>query len=145
MITAYDGDPKLILTENGSTLKFTNGQPLMDPGLENLVLISLFTKKGWVGNSLYQDDHYKIGSDFLKVLSLPITINSLNQISNIVKNTLKNDIFGDVTVVVTNPSGHKIDIQITIEPPGKELNKILLSKNGLNWQFQILEPANRRL
>ena len=64
MIDPYQGDPKIILTENGATLKFVGGQPVMDRGLENFALISLLTKTGWAGNFFIRAEADKIGSDF---------------------------------------------------------------------------------
>ena len=41
----YEGDPKLFIDENGSYLKFENGQPVMDQGFENFALIQLLTDR----------------------------------------------------------------------------------------------------
>ena len=46
----FQGDVAVSITEDGAKMKFINGQPVMDQGLENAVLISLFTKKGYFEN-----------------------------------------------------------------------------------------------
>jgi phage gp46-like protein len=48
----YDGDPKIDLQGDQSTLTIVGGQPIMDEGLENAVTLSLFTATGWWGNSV---------------------------------------------------------------------------------------------
>ena len=77
MTDIYQGDPRLFLDSDGSFLKFTGGQPVMDRGLENIVLISLFTRPGWPGNVLFQDENQKIGSDFLDIANQSITLRLL--------------------------------------------------------------------
>lgn len=142
---SFDGDPKLILNENGSELIFTGGQPVMDAGLENLALISLFTRTGWVGNDLFPDPNQKIGSNFEESTNQPITLNALNDIRDAAIKALTDPIFGNVTVNVTNPNGYNINVQIIIEPPGQDIQELLISKNGINWQSQAIDPANRRV
>ena len=50
MTDPFDGDPKLILTQNGATLQYLGGQPVLDRGVENQATIALFTAPGWCGN-----------------------------------------------------------------------------------------------
>ena len=136
MTDFYDGDPALCLDENGSRLVFTGGQPAMDPGLVNMVLISLFTAPGWAGNDLFDDPEKKIGSDFLSAAQQPITLTALNDIRDAAQKALESDILGKVTITVTNPNGFRIDVLIKIEPPGADTGVLIISKNGLNWQAQ---------
>jgi hypothetical protein len=47
---AYDrtqGDPKITMENDGADLVFRGGQPVMDSGLENAILISLFSGAEW--------------------------------------------------------------------------------------------------
>ena len=141
----FEGDPVLILTNDGSTLKFVGGQPVMDRGLENLVLISLFTSLGWAGNTLFTEQNLKIGSNFLTAANQPITLQSLNDIRDAAEKALNDPILGKVKVVVTNTNSYQIDVNIIIEPLGEDIQKLLVSKNGINWQSQIIDPANRRI
>jgi phage gp46-like protein len=123
-------DPRLIMTSNGTRLQFVGGQPLMDDGLENLALISLFTSPGWCGNRLLK---MPIGSDFERTCNQPITRQSLNSIRNAAERALNTPVFGQVTVTVANPVGHRLEITARIERGGRELR---LTRNGQNWEFQ---------
>lgn len=136
------GDPRLILGPSGSSLQFTGGQPLMDQGLENLALISLFTSQGWVGNLLVKTP---IGSDFEEKCNQPITRQSLNDIRNSAERALVNPAFGRVTVRVGNPSGYRLNIRIIIEPPGTNPQLLVLTRNGENWKFQASNPAYKHI
>lgn len=136
MIT--QGDPRLILTASGSRLQFTGGQPLMDRGLENLALISLFTSPGWAGNLLVKS---AIGSDFEKTCNQPITRQALNDIRDAAERALQDPAFGRVTATVRNPTGYRLEINIRIEPPGENPQTIQLTRNGENWTYQATDPA----
>lgn len=131
------GDPKLILTADGSSLQFTGGQPLMDQGLENLALISLFTRPGWVGNQLIKSE---IGSDFEEAVDQPITRQSLERVRDAAVKAMDSKLFGSVAVEVTNPTGHRINVIIRIDRTGAALE---LSREGGVWYYQSLEPAHR--
>ena len=54
---------------------------------------------------------------------------------------LQADIFGTVTVEVTNPTSWQIDVKILIQPPGDTESVILLTSNGQNWVSQANNPA----
>lgn len=138
------GDPRLILGPDGAYLQFVGGQPLMDAGLENLALISLFTAPGWCGNT-FMNLNSQIGSDFEAACDQPITRAALNQIRNAAERALKHSAFGQVDVTVTNPDGYRLSIQIRITPPGSNPQEILLQKNGGNWKYQAHDPAYRRI
>ena len=43
MFDRFQGDPRLVLTEEGSEIIWKGGQPVLDQGVENVVLIDLFT------------------------------------------------------------------------------------------------------
>ena len=133
------GDPRLILTKDGATLQFRGGQPLLDRGLENLVLISLFTQPGWCGNSLMATP---IGSDFEEACDAPITRQALNRIRMAAETALDTPILGAVTVTVGNPTGHRLDVGIRIERTGSALK---LSREGGAWYYQTNDPAYKRI
>lgn len=137
----FQGDPRLFLTKNGSKLIYRGGQPIMDKGLENFVLISLFTRPGWFGNSFVREK-FHIGSDFEKALNAPITIESFNNIRIAAEKALNHPSMGKITVDVSNPINFRLDTRIRIEPPGKPAEDFLLTKDGLNWFFQKTDPAN---
>jgi len=145
MIDIYSGDPRLFLTERGSSIIFKGGQPVMDQGVENSALIDLFTKKGWFGNSLEQEIEKQIGSEFMETASRPVTATNLLDTARAVEEALSADIYGTVTATVTNPNSYIVRIKIIIEPPANESTGLLLTKNGLNWLFQKFNPASERV
>lgn len=145
-MNGFEGDPKLILTKDGSELVYREGQPVMDEGLENNALISLFTSPGWVGNTLLNEDE-KIGSDFEIKARGTLTLSKLADIENSATRAL-NTSFQKVTesdAQVINPTGNQLDMLIRISPPGQDVDLLLTSKNGLNWRSQALDPANERV
>lgn len=143
------GDPRLILTENGATLKFIGGQPVMDGGLENHVLIALYTRPGWCGNVLFDKPSRKIGSDFEETAEQAITVDSLSDLEESGKRALA-DMVSDglaekVEVEATNPSAKNKNVRILITPPGKDAIEFLFTQHGQNWLNQANDPAHKRI
>lgn len=141
----YQGDPKIIVDEDGADLKFVGGQPVMDQGLENLAIISLLTRPGWVGNDLLDDVNEKIGSDYEDSANKAITLSSINSITDAADKALSSDVFGKKTIEVSNPISNRIETNILIEPPGSDIFELILSRNGLSWQAQKINPASERI
>jgi len=139
----YQGDPRIFLDENGSYFSYKGGQPVMDRGFENQVNIQLLTKPGWCGN-VFLPPGKKIGSTFLDTAQGAITINKLNDIRQAAENALRNQAFGKVKSTVTNPESSFLNIENVIEPPGQDIQKLILSKNWGNWIAQANDPAYRR-
>jgi len=131
-------DLRMTLTADGSSLTFVGGQPIMDDGLENLVLISLFTGRGWCGNKVLK---VPIGSDFEQSCNQPITLRSLNEIRNAAERALVSPLLGKVTVSVSNPANNRLMVTVLVERTGVELS---LLREGGNWWFQDNDPAHRR-
>ena len=144
MTDIFSGDPRLFLSENGSRFIFKGGQPVMDRGLESLALISLFTKRGWVGNVLFSDIDQQIGSDFEEAAKQPITLSMLNDVAQAAERALDNPAFGNVIVTVENPNSNRLNVTILIQPPGQDSMVLILSRNGDNWIAQKLDPAEGR-
>lgn len=143
---AFEGDPKLVITKDGADLVYNNGQPVMDDGLENNALISLFTAPGWIGNTLLNEDQ-QIGSDFEILARGTLTLSKLADIENSADRALSTS-FQKVTETsaqVNNPTGNQLDMLVRISPPGQDVDLLLTSKNGLNWRSQALNPANERV
>jgi phage gp46-like protein len=143
MTDIFQGDPAIKLTKNGATLVYIGGQPVMDAGLENQALISLFTEKGWPGNYLFDDPAQQIGSDFEKLARGPITLSKLDRIEKTAEAALKADIFGTVRVTASNPESWQTDVSILIEPPGGRAFTINLVSNGQNKQKTRILPILR--
>jgi phage gp46-like protein len=144
MTDIYQGDPQININENGASLNFVGGQPTMDRGLENLGKISLFTEPGWAGNTLFDEIDQQAGSKFEEISRQPITLQMLNDLRNAAENALDNPAFGNVEVSINNPSGYRLNVTITLSPPGQDIKTLLLTKNGLNWIAQALDPAHLR-
>ena len=141
MTDIYQGDPKLFLSADGAFLKFTGGQPVLDRGLENLAFISLFTDPGWIGNTLFQDENQRPSSKFEETSRQSITLRMINDLENSAQLALDNPAFGNVIVEISNPSSYRLDNKITMQPPGQDIMTLLISRNGLNWIQQALDPA----
>jgi phage gp46-like protein len=148
---AYDrtqGDPKIKIDSDGADLMFKGGQPIMDSGLENAVLISLFSGSEWFGNA-FASPSSRIESRFYPLTLKAITASRLAELERAVKADLKGlvaqGVMADPSVRASNPTGDRLQIEITISPPGTEAEVILLSRYGANWAVQTTNPASSRV
>lgn len=145
----FQGDPKLILDEDGADLKFQGGQPVMDRGVENAVFMSLHTREGWVGNVFATSPSEKMGSKFEELMDQPITLASLGAIRKAALDALQwmidTKLAASVSVEVSNPKGSAIKTTITVTPPSGDAIVLLSLKHGVNWVYQKLEPAYERI
>lgn len=155
LVTLFEGDPKIFLDERGSRLEWNGGQCVMDAGFENPVFISLFTTlepttspRGWAGNYLFEDQNVWIGSRYEAALAEPITITSLNTARDEAQKALdwllNSKLASEIIVDVINPMTDRVETSIRIRPPDLPLVELLLIKNGVNWIYQIQDPAARR-
>lgn len=140
MSNIYEGDPKIIVTQNGITLRYIGGQPVMDQGLENQVVIQLITEENWTGN-IFLPQRRRIGSAVRRIARGAITLMKLNDIRQAVIAALRSNAFGNIEAVVTNPESNYVKVVITIQPPGESSQEIILLKNGQNWINQASNPA----
>lgn len=147
-MSIYQGDPAIKIDADGATNVYREGQPIMDGGFENAVLISLFTKENWVGNVLTDNTSEQIGSKFEQSMKEPINIEGLNSRRDAAEKSLKwavdDGLFKSVTVNVTNPRGNIILVNIRIEPPNGEAVNLTLDNAGANWRIQKENPAHGR-
>lgn len=148
---AYDrtqGDPKIAIDSDGVDLVFKGGQPIMDSGLENAILISLFSGAEWFGNAFSQPSS-RIESRFYPLSLKAITASRLAELERAAKADLKalvaQGVIADPIVRASNPSGNRIMVEITISPPGAKTEVILLSRYGANWSVQTTNPASARV
>lgn len=136
----FSGDPKLFLTPDGMTLRFTGGVPFMDQGFENFTTISLFTAPNYWGNTLKKGG-LKYGSSFFDRTSVkkePITLANLAAWGKAAEKDLKYNPFGKVTVTITNPQSNKIKLVARLEPPTGDTIELSFLRNGQNWINQAL-------
>lgn len=121
----------------------------MDRGLENAALISLHTREGWAGNLFFRKPEQKIGSKYESTLQAPITLSAFNNVRNAAKAALQwmidVKIASQIEAQVSNPTGKKTETVIGIKPPSQDPLILLLTKNGLNWIAQKLDPAHLRV
>lgn len=138
MTDIYQGDPKLYITEEGADFNYPDNvaQPEMEQGLENLTILSLFTRENWEGNFYLKNDNQKIGSDYEETAEKPITLSNIELLRQSTIRALSNPAFGSVESVVTVPSVNQKNNVIKISPPGKDIETIILNQNGLNWLLQ---------
>jgi phage gp46-like protein len=144
----FQGDPALQITLNGADMRFIGGQPVMDQGVNNAALISLFTKRGWWGNVLFTDVNQKIGADFEEIRTI-VDVQTLNDYNDAARGALKwmtdSGLASRVDVDVTNPVTNQIRTTVAIYPPGQDLEELKFLKNGINWISQAANPAHERL
>jgi len=149
IMNRFQGDPKIVIDEDGAELTFQAGQPVMDRGVENAVILSLFTESEWIGNTLVTRPTQKFGGRFLEAIKQPITVSALNDIRNAALSDLNAlievGLFEEIDVAVKNPESKKLSVLIVVKPPGSELEVFLLTNNGLLWTFQTIDPASARL
>lgn len=145
----FQGDPRLVLDDDGATVEIKGGQPVMDQGFENVVLISLFTQEGWWGNELFKNTSQQIGSNFEEVATSASTVSSLIRTEDAGRFALKkmiDDKLAKSTLVkARNPQGNRVEVGVIIEPPGRDFLTLLATKHGANWIAQKQNPANERL
>lgn len=141
----YQGDLLLSNNGNGLTITFTGGQPKLDNGLTNSVLLSLFHKP-WFANNIISDDKEHIGSEFISfIVNNPVTISNLNKARSIGLKSLQwmidNNLASEVDIRLQNPNGSIVQCLVLIKPPADTLIAILATKYGLNWKIQIEEAT----
>ncbi len=141
----FSGDPRIFINDNGASLTFKGGQPVLDAGLENAVIISLFTKPGYWGNLLRDNDTEQIGSDFEETAALPVSVSNMRKLQRVTEKALEwlksARVASDVEVTISNPSQSYINVAVLVTPYGSTPTEILLAKSGKNWIFQADNPA----
>lgn len=141
MTSIYQGDLLLSSDGDGVTVTFKGGQPTLDSGITNSVILSLFFKS-WFMNATIEDELEHIGSEFTNYLvNNPITVSNLNTARNIALKSLSwltsENIASEVDVRLRNPNGSIVQVLVLIKPPGKTVIAILATKYGLNWKIQL--------
>lgn len=134
MIDNYDGDPRIVIDQDGASIVYSDGQPGMDAGLGNSDIIGLFTAPGWPGNFLLEQDQ-QIGSDFETLATGSITLSVLADIEDAARRAIRADVANtdSVSVSVVNLIGTRLDVVIQRSPPGSDVDELLVTRHGLNW------------
>ena len=133
------GDVKIFMLPGGIEIVYAGGQPIMDSGLENMVLILLFTEKGWSMNKILPLSQ-QIGSDYLEECRKPITVTQLRKIEIAAEAALlpiSDNNIGTITdLFVKMITGSQIYLKFIVNPPGADPVQIGLSGYGNNWTLQ---------
>jgi len=146
---SFDGEPRLCMVDGGTTIEVRGGQPVMDAGEENGVLISLFTLPEWWGNYVL-DKKYRIeDSKFDEYTSKPVTRSNLIDAEKEAVRALKWRVDQGVASKITADVGvdlaGMLEITIQTHGPKSTIETLLLQKHGLNWVKQATDPAYARL
>lgn len=133
------GDTKIFMLPGGIEIIYDGGQPIMDSGLENSVLIYLFTERGWPMNKILPLSE-QIGSDFISECRKSINITQLRKIEIVATQALKpfeTIGFGKIRdLSVKMITGNQIFLSFVVDPPGANAIEIQLSGYGANWKMQ---------
>ena len=133
------GDVKIFMLPGGIEIIYEGGQPIMDSGLENMILILLFTERGWPMNKLLPISE-QIGSDYLAECRKPINIGQIRKIeiaAGAALAPIENNGVGKISdLSVRMISGSQIFLSFIVNPPGANPEQIQLSGFGNNWQMQ---------
>ncbi len=145
----FDGEPRLIMTVDGTEIEIHGGQPVMDAGLENAALISLFTDPGWFGNQ-FLDKEYQLGdSTFGEITSGAITkttfVTAEKEAARALQWMVDDGVASEIRATLTNRAGNGIDAEVVIVRPSGTHEQIALRKYGANWIRQSTDPAQARL
>lgn len=133
----YEGDVKLYNTDAGGDIVYTNGQPVMDGGLETAAFISVFTKEEWWGNEFAIKESEKIGSRFLDLQNESLTSKTVRDAEEAVKDSLEwmldTGLASNIDVQAFIPQQSRLDVQIKIFRP--ELAETF--EFSANWESQL--------
>jgi phage gp46-like protein len=128
----YDGDPKLYETGAGADLSITEGQPVMDAGLENAVYLSIFGGSSWWGNAISRGAE-KFTSQFESVNRRTLTNATRLDAEQYAKDALAwlvtEGVAKRVTVAASMPGVGLLGLAITIEQP----DRAITVRYSINW------------
>lgn len=145
----FQGDPYVYMTSNGLAMKFVDGQPIMDQGFENSVLLSILLTEDWPLNPLLPAEAQLIRSKFLTAVKSAITSDTLNNARTGLNNDLaflvSKGYASRIQVDVTNPTGYITEAKIFIYLPNGDAVEIMARNNGANVFLQATYPANERI
>jgi hypothetical protein len=119
------------MLEKGADFCYEGGNPIMDQGVHNAAIISLFTEDGWAGN-VFLPPESRIGSDFVKRCRGTITLSRLADIENSAVRALRSKLFPEISATARNPNGDRLEVKIKISPGGA----LSVAREGALWRAQ---------
>lgn len=144
------GDPRVSSGVNGATTVFKGGQPVMDQGLENVILFSVLSGMYWFANAFITNKNSQIESRFERAHRQAITLTVIN--TDIPDAGAKDldwmiaaGIMSSIDIVTTNPRSNTVNTVFTFHPPGSDAFTLEASIHGKNWIAQFKYPAHERL
>ena len=131
----YEGDVKLVQTDDGGDIEFVAGQPVMDQGLETAVYISLFSGDWW-GNAISEQNE-KLESNLEEIynrnLSNKTRLDAEEYVRKALEWMISLGIAKRIDVSASLPTPGWLGLEITIiEPNGSEQN----FRYSINWAKQ---------
>ena len=142
-IDRTQGDIKLILGEDGVDIDLRGGQPIMDTGIGNAVILSLLTEGGWAPDGLLEPTA-RFGGRFMAETRKPLQASRLAALQNAAIADLEwmmaEGVASNIQVIVRNPEHRRLEVAVMVWPPGQDAQVVLLSKYGQNWTSQELDP-----
>jgi len=131
----YEGDVKLIQTDDGGDIEFIAGQPVMDQGLETAVYISLFSSDWW-GNAISEQNEKlesKLEDIYNRNLSNQTRLDAEEYVRKALEWMIRLGIAKRIDVSASLPTPGWLGLEITIiEPNGSEQNL----RYSINWAKQ---------
>jgi phage gp46-like protein len=135
-MSRYDGDVRVMQTEDGGAIAFRGGQPDMDQGLSTAVYLSLWTEEGWWGNSVAAPRE-EIGSECEALESEPLSNKVRQDYEEAARQALAWMVSAGmakaVTVEAVILSTIALGLNVTIEEPDGTTGTL---RYRVNWQGQ---------
>lgn len=148
MANIYEGDPRIFITDSGAYLDFRACQPVMDGGIENALIISLYTEEGWAGNYLFDTENKRVGSKFEEANRRPITkqylLDRIDAADKALEWLVSTHLSGGIPVELSNPNGNRVEYKMPVRMPSGGTRNLFFMTNGINWREQILNPASAK-
>jgi hypothetical protein len=119
------------MLENGTEFEYVGGSPVMDQGVHNAALISLYTRRGWCGN-MFLPPESRIGSDFEQTCEGSLTLSKLADVERAAELALVSPLFPEVRARARNPNSDTLEVTIKIGPGGS----LSLNREGPLWRAQ---------
>lgn len=134
MTSIYDGDIALVSTADGADLTFENGQGRMDAGLYTAVYAAMFTRRGWWGNRVVDEDE-QLGSRIDELLERNLTnrvrLDFIEEARTALAWLVTEGIAESVEVDASIVAPGVLAAEITVAQPGEETPATL--RYRLNW------------
>jgi phage gp46-like protein len=129
----YDGDVRLVATDDGGDIVITDGQPDMDQGLETAVYLSLFTGRPWWGAALGAAPASDLETVFERNLDNRARLDAEEYARQALAWMVAEGVAKSVTVAATIPRTDVLGLTVDIVEPGGTGR---LLRYHINWSAQ---------